>query len=281
MVELKLKVTEAPDMRIVMPNRAENVAVVRQALTGIADAMRLDDGLLSDIKTAVSEACNNVVLHAYDGREGPLEVYICPEQDELDVVVRDQGLGIQPHRPEPDAGVQGVGLSLIQALTDRVEVRGSAGEGTEVRMGFHASGDIASDGIHEAVEQIEPPAGETVVSVAAGAFAAPVLGRVTAMLAARAGFSVDRLADAVLVSDAIAAHAPESIIGRHIHVAIDTAASELELKVGPLDPGGGERLVDASAVGGMPAVVEQLADGVDVEAERGDEELHVRLSDGR
>ena len=60
--------------------------------------------------------------------EGPLEVYICPEQDELDVVVRDQGLGIQPHRPEPDAGVQGVGLSLIQALTDRVEVRGSAGE---------------------------------------------------------------------------------------------------------------------------------------------------------
>src|SRR5947207_11071712 len=115
MVELKLKVNEAPDVRIVMPNRAENVAVVRQALTGIADAMRLDDGLLSDIKTAVSEACNNVVLHAYDGREGPLEVYICPEQDELDVVVRDQGLGIQPH-PPADPGRQGGGLSLNQAL---------------------------------------------------------------------------------------------------------------------------------------------------------------------
>src|SRR2546421_12632433 len=101
MVELKLKVTEAPDMRIVMPNRAENVAVVRQALTGIADAMRLDDGLLSDIKTAVSEACNNVVLHAHDGREGPLEAYICPGQDALAVVGREPGLGIQPHRPGP------------------------------------------------------------------------------------------------------------------------------------------------------------------------------------
>ena len=93
MVELKLKVTEAPDMRIVMPNRAENVAVVRQALTGIADAMRLDDGLLSDIKTAVSEACNNVVVHAYETEEGPMEVYLCIGETELEVIVTDEGTG--------------------------------------------------------------------------------------------------------------------------------------------------------------------------------------------
>src|SRR5467141_2477919 len=194
MVELKLKVSDAPDMRVVLPNRAENVAIVRQALTGIADAMRLDTGLLSDIKTAVSEACNNVVLHAYDGHEGPLEVYVCPSEDELDVVVRDEGQGIQPNPPEPDPGVQGVGLSLIQALTDHVEFRGAAGEGTEVRMGFRAAG--IGDGAGE--HPVEPPSGELVVSVAAGALAAPVLGRVTAMMAARASFSVDRLADVVL-----------------------------------------------------------------------------------
>src|SRR4030081_2287800 len=134
MVELKLKVSEAPDVRVVLPNRAENVAIVRQALTGIADAMRLDTGVLSDIKTAVSEACNNVVLHAYDGHEGPLEVYVCPTEDELDVVVRDEGLGIQPNPPEPDAGVQGVGLSLIQALTDHVEFRAASDEGPQLNM---------------------------------------------------------------------------------------------------------------------------------------------------
>jgi serine/threonine-protein kinase RsbW len=281
MMELKLKVTEAPDARIVMPNRAENVAVVRQALTGIGDAMRLEDDMLSDIKTAVSEACNNVVLHAYDGHEGPLEVYVCPDQDELDVVVSDVGLGIQPHPPEPDAGVHGVGLSLIQALTDRVEFRGSAGEGTEVRMGFRAAGGLRCAGVHEAAEQIEPPNGETVVSVAAGALAAPVLGRVTAMLAARAGFSVDRLADAVLISDAIAAHAPAAIVGRHIHMAINTAASLLDVRVGPLEAGGGERIVDASAVGGIPAVLGQLADGIDVAAANANEQLRVRLTDAR
>src|SRR5436305_15224913 len=106
MLELKLKVSEAPDMRIVLTNRAENVAIVRQALTGIADAMALEDGLLSDIKTAVSEACNNVVLHAYDGREGPPEVYVCPADDELDGMVRDEGQGIRPTPPDPRPGAQ-------------------------------------------------------------------------------------------------------------------------------------------------------------------------------
>jgi serine/threonine-protein kinase RsbW len=149
-------------------------------------------------------------------------------------------------------------------------------------MGFRAAADVvATAPAQEAEQQVEPPPGETVVSVAAGALAPPVLGRVTAMLAARAGFSVDRLADAVLISDAIAAHAPASMLGRHIHVGIDTAASSLDLKVGPLDAGGGGRIVDASAVGGMPAVVDQLSDTVDVETAGGREELHVRLTDER
>jgi anti-sigma regulatory factor (Ser/Thr protein kinase) len=279
MVELKLKVSEAPDVRVVLPNRAENVAIVRQALTGIADAMRLDTGVLSDIKTAVSEACNNVVLHAYDGHEGPLEVYVCPTEDELDVVVRDEGLGIQPNPPEPDAGVQGVGLSLIQALTDHVEFRGASDEGTEVRMGFRAAGVVDSVAVQEAERQVAPPNGDMVLSVAAGALAAPVLGRVAAMLAARASFSVDRLADVVLVSDAIAAHAPASIVGRHIHVGVDTSVGALDVRVGPLEPGGGERLVNASALGGMPAVLSQLADDVDVVTVDDGEQLRLRITD--
>jgi anti-sigma regulatory factor (Ser/Thr protein kinase) len=281
MVELKLKVSEAPDVRVVLPNRAENIAVVRQALTGIADAMRLEDGLLSDIKTAVSEACNNVVLHAYNGREGPLEVYVCPTEDELDVIVRDEGQGIQPNPPEPDAGVQGVGLSLIQALTDHVEFRGAAGVGTEVRMGFRAAGLAATTNEPAVEEPVDPSEGDLVVSVAAGALAAPVLGRVTAMMAARASFSVDRLADVVLVSDAVAAHAPGLIVGRHIHVCVDANPRALDLRVGPLEAGGGDRLVTATALGGMPAVLDQLADDVAVTSQDGSEQLRLRMIDAR
>lgn len=280
-LELKLKVSEAPDMRLVMPNRAENVAIVRQALTGIAEAMELEDPLLSDIKTAVSEACNNVVLHAYEDGDGPLEVYICPAEEELDIVVSDGGRGIQPHPREPaDGEIQGVGLSLIQALTQRVEVRGAPGEGTQVRMGFHVEGGPEHPGEgREAAEQVHPPAGETVVSVTAGALAAPVLSRVVAMLAARAGFSVDRLSDAQLVSDAIAAHAPAAIVGRHIHVGADVDEGQLALRVGPLEPGGGRQLIGASALAGMPALLEQLADFAEVEASPDGDELHLRLLD--
>ena len=54
-----------PDMRLVLSNRPENVALVRQALGGVAASVGIHEALLADIKTAVSEACNNVVLHAY------------------------------------------------------------------------------------------------------------------------------------------------------------------------------------------------------------------------
>jgi serine/threonine-protein kinase RsbW len=282
-IELKLKVGESPDMRLQIVNRADNVALVRQALGGVAEAMRLDDNLLADIKTVVSEACNNVVLHAYDGEEGPLEVYICPDDQELEVVVVDRGTGIQPHRPEPESGVQGVGLSLIQALSDRVEFRGAVGEGTEVRMGFRSDQPLEVDALAgaDANNQVAPPAGETVVSVTAGALAAPVLGRIVAMLAARSNFSVERLSDAQLVSDAIAAHAPTAILGRHVHVAMDAREGVLELLVGPLEPDGGMRIVRDSGVAGLNPVIERLADEVAVERRDGAEDLRLRLADRR
>jgi serine/threonine-protein kinase RsbW len=284
-IELKLRTSDAPDVRLLLSNRAENVALVRQAIGGVAEALAIDDNLLADIKTVVSEACNNVVLHAYEGEEGLLEVYICPDEQELEVVVRDAGTGIQPHRPEPESGVQGVGLSLIQALTDRVEFRGAAGEGTEVRMGFRSDQPLQIESPTgaeaETQTQVQAPDGETVVSVAAGSMAAPVLGRVVAMLAARSNFSVERVSDAQLVSDAIAAHAPTATVGRHVHVGMDARERALDLRVGPLEPEGGDRIVRDSAIAGMHPVLERLADEVEVERRDGSEELHVTLADAR
>ena len=77
-----------------LPARPENVAVIRQALTGLGDAYDLDPE--GDIKTAVTEACNNVVLHAYPDEDGLLEVYADSDGEYTDVVVRDFGAGIQP-----------------------------------------------------------------------------------------------------------------------------------------------------------------------------------------
>jgi hypothetical protein len=104
---------------------------------------------------------------------------------------------------------------------------------------------------------------------------------VIAALAARAGFSVERLSDAQLVTDAIAAHAVEAVTGRHVHVAIETGARSLELVIGPLVDGGGERLVAASAVGGLGPLLDQLTDERSVEPRDGAEDLRLAIRDER
>src|SRR5205085_11426702 len=66
-------------LKIRLPAKPDNVAVLRQALTGLGDAYELDPDFLSDIRTAVTEACNNVVIHAYSGDSpGLLEVEADP-----------------------------------------------------------------------------------------------------------------------------------------------------------------------------------------------------------
>src|SRR4051812_7253335 len=202
------EMTASCNLWLGMPSRADNVALVRQAFGGLADAVGISEPLLADVKTAVSEACNNVVVHAYGGDEGPLEVAVGARGSELTVLVRDRGGGIQPTPALSDQTVHGVGLSLIQALTDRVEFAGTPDSGTEVRMTFTADHELGIPSDDDGASPSEPPTDGLAVSIGQGQPVAPVLGRIIAMLAARAGFSIDRLSDAQLVSDALSAHAP-------------------------------------------------------------------------
>ena len=125
-------------LRIRLPAKPDNVAVVRQALTGMGDAYELDPDFLSDIRTAVTEACNNVVIHAYPGDDpGLLEVEADPgDGSAVDVLVRDYGGGLQPNTVPPGERSLGLGLPLIAALSRRFEIRSSEHTGLEVHMVF-------------------------------------------------------------------------------------------------------------------------------------------------
>ena len=59
------------ELHLVLPARAENVIVVRQAVAGVGEALGIPAARVDDLKTVVTEACNNVVLHAYEGGRGP------------------------------------------------------------------------------------------------------------------------------------------------------------------------------------------------------------------
>ena len=123
-------------VELVLPARPESLTIVRQALSGLADVDGWTSAFLTDAKIAVSEACSNVVVHAYpNGTDGTLRVMMTAEHDGLLVLVRDQGVGIAPRVHDRSAGL-GLGLPLIAALTDEVRMRRTHDGHTEVTMLF-------------------------------------------------------------------------------------------------------------------------------------------------
>ena len=118
----------------------------------------------------------------------------------------------------------------------------------------------------------------TRVSIAAGPLVGPVLRRVVGMFAARADLPLDRLDDAVLVADVVAARAPAHTLNDTVDVSLASGTRALDLRVGPLRAGGGRALVVDAAVPGVGNVIEQLADGLEIEREDDGEYLRVRLA---
>ena len=133
-----------PDFELTLPARAENVAVVRHAFGGLGDALDVPDHALADVKLAVTEACTNVVVHAYPDGDGPMAVSAGLDEGALTVVVADEGRGILPR---PDSPGLGLGLPLIATLASSLELGTNDREETEVRMIFELEGRVAgSDG---------------------------------------------------------------------------------------------------------------------------------------
>lgn len=267
-IQVEVDPQVAQEVRLVLPAIPENVAVVRQAMTGMIEALGLGPGVLADMKTAVSEACNNVVVHAYDETRAdrPVMVKVTARGRDVAVTVRDRGRGITDDESNLEADRDGVGLSLISALTAGVQIEGAPGRGTEVHMQF-----VAEDDDHLGLpDDAPPPIGQMLASV---------LGRTIAMVAARANFSLDRLSDAQLVSDAVAAHAPAHAAAKALRVEVDESERALALRVGPLEREGGRNVVRASDLPGVGLLLEQLADDVAIEGDGDDEMLVLRIDE--
>lgn len=286
---------DTANVRLKLPSRPENVLVVRQALSGLAARLGLDAIETNDLNTAVTEACNNVVMHAYRGEEGPLEVEVCVLPGALAVLVCDHGVGIDAGRRVQEADREddgdrelpggGMGLALIDALARRVEFAEYPGGGTEVRMEFPLPDSIELDPVEPdrwAAAGAGTPERESAVevSIAPVMLAQAILPRVLSTLAARAHFTTDRISDVQIAADVLAANAGESLHGSHLVVGVSIAPRSLELRIGPLQAGRGESLVVA-AVDGLAPVIERLTDSKHVAHNDSRETLELRLVDRR
>jgi serine/threonine-protein kinase RsbW len=226
-------------LRLMLPAKAENVMVVRQAVAGLGEALGLPEARIADLKTVVTEACNNVVLHAYSGEPGPLEITATPGDDAVEVTILDYGQGFEP-RPNPTGeATLGLGLPLIASLSDGFQISGKAGEGTSTSVRFAYQGDERRNGKPDAA--LTAP--ELSIDFAPGMMVRPVLARVIGALAARAEFSVDRLADTVLLGDAVSAGEASDFSDGRVGITIEPGDGTLDVRVGPLNEGAGERLM--------------------------------------
>lgn len=130
------------EMRLEFDAISENEGLARVVIA--AFLTRLDPTLeqLQDVKTAVSEAVTNAVIHGYEEKGGKIRMLAVLERGELKLTIEDDGIGIedvsramQPlFTTRPEGERSGMGFSFMEAFMDRVSVESSLGNGTTVHM---------------------------------------------------------------------------------------------------------------------------------------------------
>ena len=261
---------------MVLPAKSENVVIIRHALAGLAEEIGMDEPGLADLKTVVTEACMNVVVHAYQGQPGPLDVEANPDEDGLTVIVRDEGVGI---RPQADSGRDSLrlGLALIAALSGSFSISGGLDQGTEITMRLPLQGG-GTNGSGDPVELKPVSAERTEMVVGRSELLAPVLARVVGALAARRDLPIDRVSDAVLVTDAIAVAAPERFADGRVRLGLDESAGGIDLRLGPMEPGAAMRIREDLELPDVGGTLEKLADELTVEDYDDGEYLIIRFA---
>ncbi len=276
-----------PILGLRLNSRPDSAGLVRAALGGLAGPFRLREELVNDLKTAISEACNNAVEHAYRGQSGAIAVQVDVGVESVDVSVRDWGGGFQHLAPAGDR--MRVGLPVINALADRAEFLTAPGSGTEVRMGFDIRHDSRRDDLLARVEASEDLeawtpwrrglSGDVVATLLPRELLGGVLEQLISALAARSRFSLERFSDVYLITRAIAAHVQSAASSGRISFALGADEQRIDMTIGPLRAGAAEELREMGDSDRLEASVARLADEIDCEPIDSSELLRIVVKD--
>ena len=129
-------------MQVLFDAKSENEGLARMVVIAFMAEMNPTLEQIADVKTAVSEAVTNAIIHGYDNEEE--SVSLCCDRDgqQLVISIEDHGVGIedidqamQPfYTTKPQLERSGMGFAFMEAFMDKLEVRSKVGEGTKVVM---------------------------------------------------------------------------------------------------------------------------------------------------
>lgn len=130
------------EMVLEFDSRSQNEGFVRVAVAAFATQLNPTLEEVADLKTAVSEAVTNVVIHAYRGKTDKVRIECSVRGKEMTVSVIDHGVGIENvekameplYTTRPELDRSGMGFSFMEAFMDELQVESEPGRGTTVRM---------------------------------------------------------------------------------------------------------------------------------------------------
>lgn len=131
------------EMKIILPSNSVNEGAARAAVSSFLIQADPTVEELSDIRTAVSEAVTNAIVHGYRGTKGNIEIIVrLLSEREIYIRIKDRGCGIsdvkQAMEPlfttAPEEERSGLGFSVMESFTDKLRVSSKTGKGTTVTM---------------------------------------------------------------------------------------------------------------------------------------------------
>ena len=130
------------EMKLELDSRSANEAFARVTVASFMTQLNPTLEEVSDVKTAVSEAVTNAIIHGYENHVNKVQIYAGIEGRTLHLEISDRGVGIpdvkkamEPlYTTRPELERSGMGFSFMEAFMDEVQVESEPGKGTIVRM---------------------------------------------------------------------------------------------------------------------------------------------------
>lgn len=130
------------EMKIEFDAISENEGFARVAVAAFMSSLDPTLEEISDVKTAVSEAVTNAIIHGYEEKDGKIYITCMMDGDVLDVTIEDSGKGIEDiekameplFTTKPEMDRSGMGFAFMEAFMDHLIVESEVGKGTRIYM---------------------------------------------------------------------------------------------------------------------------------------------------